>query len=114
MRRSATFTDRNPSPIGVVIGPLSATPLRRMDASGRVGQRIACVRRHHVGAGGLNIPLEIDARGVEHAPGCLGEFGSDPVSGDECHCVGHRGRGLYVQRPTEPKNYGALPAAGPR
>ena len=31
--RRPTLTERKPSPIGVVIGPLSATPFRRIDSS---------------------------------------------------------------------------------
>ena len=88
--RSPTFTERKPSPIGVVIGPLSATPFRRIDSSVASGQRVAAVICHHLGARRLDVPLELDARRLEHAARRLGQLGAGSVTGDQGHAMRHR------------------------
>ena len=40
-----TLTERKPPPIGVVIGPLSATPVSRIASRTSIGQRVAVVAR---------------------------------------------------------------------
>ena len=55
----------------------------------RLGQRVAAVLVHHVRAGGLDVPLEVDAGRLEHAARRLGELRAGAVSGDECHDVRH-------------------------
>ena len=59
--------------------------------------RIECVLRerrprrlHHVDARLLHVPLERDARGLEHAARRLGELGACSVSGNQRHGVRHR------------------------
>ena len=90
--RRPTLTERKPSPIGVVIGPLSATPFRRIDVERLLGQRVAAVRVHDVGAGRLDVPLEVDAGRLEHATRRLGELRAGSVAGDEGDTVGDRRR----------------------
>ncbi len=45
--------------------------------------------RHDRLAGLDDLPLKLDARGVEDTPRGLGQFGADSVSGDERHESGH-------------------------
>ena len=60
--RSPTLTLVNPSPIGVVTGPFSATLLRRIESISSSGQRrAAALEREH--AGQVVIPLDRDAGG---------------------------------------------------
>jgi hypothetical protein len=44
---------------------------------------------HDLLAGRLDVPVELDARRLEHAPGRLGQFGAGPVARDESHAVRH-------------------------
>ena len=92
--RSATLTERKPPPTGVVIGPLSATPFRADRLEHVLGQRVAAVLVHHVRAGLLHVPVELDAGRLEHAARRFGQLGADAVAGNEGHCVGH-GAPLY-------------------
>ncbi len=45
--------------------------------------------RHDRFAGFDDLPIELDTRGVEDSPGCLGQFGADAVSGNQGHCLSH-------------------------
>ena len=54
-----------------------------------LGQRIAVVLVHHVAAGVLDVPLELDARRLEDPPGRLGQLGAGAVAGDEGHAMRH-------------------------
>ena len=92
--RSVTLTERKPPPTGVVIGPLSATPFALDRLEDVIGQRVSAVLFHHVRAGFLDVPLELDARGFEDAPRRFGQLGADAVAGNEGHGVGH-GAPLY-------------------
>ena len=56
----------------------------------RVGQRIAAVLVHDVGARLADVPLEDDPRRLEDAPGRVGDLGPGPVTGDERDAVSHR------------------------
>ena len=75
-------------PIGVVIGPLSATLFALTDASVSVGQRRAG-GLHHVDARFAHVPVERDARRFEHPARRLGQLGAGAVAGDERHAVRH-------------------------
>ena len=86
--RSATLTERKPVPIGVVIGPFSATPLAFTDASVVLGERCAGLL-HDVDARLADVPVEVDARRLEDAAGRLGELRPGPVAGDEGDAMGH-------------------------
>ena len=59
-----------------------------------VGKRVAAVLFHHVAAGQLDVPVELDSGRLEHAAGRLGQLGTGAVAGDEGDSVGHRRR-LY-------------------
>ena len=54
-----------------------------------LGQRVAVVLLHHVGARVLDVPVELDAGRLEHAARRLGELGAGPVAGDQCHAMRH-------------------------
>ena len=54
-----------------------------------LGQRVAAVLGHHVGAGRAHVPLELDARRVEHAACRLGQLGTGAVAGDQGDAVSH-------------------------
>ena len=90
------MTERKPPPTGVVIGPLSATPVSRIASSTARRQRIAAVPVHHVGAGLLHVPVELDAGRLEDAACRLGELGPGAVAGDEDYAVRH-GAGIYLR-----------------
>ena len=53
---------------------------------GPVGERVALLLVD-VDAGVLEVPVELDAGGLEHAPGRLGELGPGAVARDEGHAV---------------------------
>ena len=57
-----------------------------------VGQRVAVVLVHHVGAGVPDVPVELDAGRLEHAASRLGELGAGAVAGDEGDPVRHGAR----------------------
>ena len=64
----STLTDRKPPPTGVVIGPLRRRRRSRViESSDSSGQRVAAVALHHVRAGLLDVPVELDAGGLEHS-----------------------------------------------
>ena len=65
---SATLTERNPVPIGVVIGPFSATRVRADRGERLPSGRRRAGRLHHVDTGVLHVPSERDAGRLEHAP----------------------------------------------
>ena len=90
--RSATLTQRKPVPTGVVIGPLSATPVRRARLDHGVGQRVAAVLGHDVDAGLLDVPVDLDAGRLEHAARGFGQLGADAVAGDQCDAMRHAGQ----------------------
>jgi hypothetical protein len=46
---------------------------------------------HHVGAGLLHVPVELDARGLEDATSRLRQLRPRAVAGNQCHLVGHGG-----------------------
>ena len=56
-----------------------------------LGQRVAAVRLHHVGAGVLDVPVELDAGRLEDAAGRLGQLGPGAVAGDQGHAVRSHG-----------------------
>ena len=114
-----TLTLRKPPPTGVVIGPLSATLLRRIDSRTRVRERRARARDR--GLARLDgLPLEADARRVEDAGGRLRQLRTDAVAGDQGDSVGH-GRdssdaagtaAAGSQGGSRPSRMGRCPSAG--
>ena len=76
-------------PIGVVIGPLSATPFRLIESSVSSGSGVPG-GLHHVDAGLLDVPVERDAGRLEHAARRLGQLGPGAVAGDQGDGVRHR------------------------
>ena len=82
------MTDRKPVPIGVVIGPFSATPFAFTDASVSSGSGVPAVL-HDVDPGLADVPVERDARRLEDAAGRLGELRPGPVAGNEGDSMGH-------------------------
>ena len=85
-------------PIGVVIGPLSATPLRLIDV-----ERLRRERRpgglHDVDPRVPDVPGELDAGRLEHPARGLGQLGAGPVAGNECHRVRHGERIVTLGSP---------------
>ena len=53
-----------------------------------VGQRVAAVRWGDVGAGLLDVPVELDTGRLEHPAGGFGELGPDAVARDQRHVMG--------------------------
>jgi len=51
---------------------------------------------HRVGARILHVPVELDAGGLEDAPGGLRQLGAGSVAGDQYDSVCH-GRRVYVK-----------------
>ena len=86
--RRATFTLRNPVPMGVVTGPLMPSFVRASESSARCGQRCAFVL-HDVDTDVLDIPVEGDARRLEDAAGGIRDLGAGAVAGYERHFVRH-------------------------
>ena len=85
------MTERKPVPIGVVIGPFSATLFALHRGERLVGQRRArCL--HHVDAGLLHVPVERDTGRLENAARRLRQLGAGAVAGDESHAVRHCAR----------------------
>ena len=87
--RSSTLIERKPEPTGVVVGPLMPTPVRLQRLQRGIRERVA-VLAVLVDAGLVAVPVEVDAGGLEDAPGGLGQLGAGAVSGDEGHVVRHR------------------------
>src|SRR5262249_13592802 len=56
-----------------------------------VGQRVAAVLVHHVGAGLADVPVEVDAGRLEDSAGRLSQLGAGAVAGDERYAMGHGG-----------------------
>ena len=67
-------------PTGVVIGAFRATPFVRIDSIDAVGHGCA-VLVHHVDAGLLDVPVELDAGRVEHARVASASSGPIPSPG---------------------------------
>jgi len=82
------LTLRKPDPTGVVIGPLRAILLRRIESRTRSGSGVPLARDRRL-AGLLDLPLELDAGGIEHAARRLRQLRPDAVAGDERDSVGH-------------------------
>ena len=80
--RSPTLTLVNPSPIGVVTGPLSATLFLRIESSSSSRQRLVeALERGHAGV--VALPLDVEAGDLEDPHDRLGDFGADAVAGDQ-------------------------------
>ena len=62
-----------------------------------VGEGRAVGRDHRL-AGVHDLPLEVDARGVEDAAGRLRQLRADPVAGDEGDSMGHDGHSSHASR----------------
>ena len=75
-------------PIGVVIGPFSATPLRLTDVERLLGKRRAGLF-HDVDPCLADVPVEADPGRLEDASRRLGQLRARPVAGDQGHAVGH-------------------------
>ena len=56
-----------------------------------VGKRVAAVLLHHVGARVADVPVELDAGRLEHAPRRLRQLGTGAVPGDQNDSVCHGG-----------------------
>jgi hypothetical protein len=74
--------------------PLQRDPALANRVENVVGKRVAAVLLHHVAAGQLDVPGELDSGRLEHAARGLGQLGTGAVAGDEGDSVGHRRR-LY-------------------
>ena len=88
--RRLTLTERKPPPTGVVMGPLMAIPLRRIDSTTRSGSgspRGQWSPRRPPGR-----PTRSRCRLPPARRGWLGELRPDPVAGDEGDGVGQPGR----------------------
>ena len=59
-------------------------------------QRVAAVPLHHVGAGLLHVPVELDAGRLEHTARRLGELRPGAVAGNQDYTVRH-GAGIYLR-----------------
>src|SRR3990167_4200788 len=82
--RKATFTERNPVPMGVVIGPLIATrALERLLRERRAMLRNGCLPGHAHG------PLKCDPGGFQASPRRLGHLRPDPIPWNEHHSMAH-------------------------
>ena len=75
-------------PTGVVIGPLIATPLRRMLSTTRSGRGVPSRGDGRL-AGLLDLPGEPDAGRLEDTDSGLAELGANPIAGDQSDGVGH-------------------------
>ena len=73
----------------------------RLEHLGR--QWIAAVLVHHVRARFANVPVEVDARRLEHAARGFGQLGPGAVAGDEDDVVRH-GLNLHTQRVESPSD----------
>ena len=82
------MTLRNPSPTGVVIGPLRATRSRLIDFEDVLGERRP-VLGHDAFAGVDDVPVEADPRRLEDHAGRRCDLWPDTVPGDERDRVGH-------------------------
>ena len=115
------MTLRNPAPTGVVMGPLSATFVRRIEFEDVVGQWRAVL-----GDGGFPgldcLPFEADTGCVEDATGRLRQLRPDAVAGDQGHALGHEailatrraGRGRPADRvPGSPRATGGANPGSP-
>ena len=72
----------NPSPIGVVTGPFSATLLRRIESSSSTGSVVAGALERE-DAGVVALPVDRHAGRVEDADDRVGDFRADAVAGNE-------------------------------
>src|SRR6266508_548791 len=69
--------------------PLERDAVSLDRVEGVVRQGIAAELLHDIGAGLLDVPLELGAARLEHAPGRLGELRARPVAGDQGDAMGH-------------------------
>ena len=88
--RSSTLTDRKPEPTGVVVGPLMPTFVRRSDARVSSGKGLPVASNASMPAS-LDVPFELHAGRLEHAPRGLRQFGAGSVTRNERHFVRHGG-----------------------
>ena len=88
--RRPTLTERKPPPTGRRDRPLQRDAVRadRVEHVAR-GSGLPPFSLHHVGAGVLDVPVELDAGRLEHAAGRLGQLGAGAVAGDQGDSVGH-------------------------
>ena len=80
--------EEKPPPMGVVMGPLSATLLRSKESIERLRQ-VLLVFLVGLGAGFLRVPVELHPGGLEDADGGRGDLGANAIAGNEGDCVGH-------------------------
>ena len=71
-------------------GALDRDPALADRVERAVGERVA-LRLVYVHPGVLEVPLELDAGGLEHAPGCLRELGPRAVARDEGDSIRQNG-----------------------
>src|SRR6266508_5185584 len=69
--------------------PLQCGAVRPDRVEDVAGQRVTAVLLHHVGAGVLDVPVELDARRLEHASRRLGQLRTRAVAGNQGHAVRH-------------------------
>ncbi len=87
--RRATLTLRKPWPTGVVIGPLMATLLRRIESSTCSGSGVPYSSITPRPAS-WHLPQDGHAGGSDDGLERRGQLGAGAVAGDEGHRVGHR------------------------
>ena len=93
-------------PIGVVIGPFSATLFCLTDASVSSGSGVPASSITSTPAWRTS-QLELDAGRLEHAAGRLGQLGPGSVAGNQGHAVRHRGRRVHRARPLPTRKGGS-------
>ena len=95
--RSATFTDRNPVPTGVVSGPFRATLLRWMDSSTDSGRGVPSSVHHRL-AGFGDLPLDVDVERADNLLYGVREIRADPVARYESNRLRHAQTPFAVDR----------------
>ena len=95
--RSATLTLRKPEPTGVVMGPLSPTPLARIDSMTRSGSGVPsdAIVVSPASWTSQSKPMPVAWR---TALGGFGKLGADPVAGNERDGVAQR---MLLVRPVK-------------
>ena len=102
--RRRTLADTWPVPMGVVVGPLSATPQSRTCSTVAEG-RASPQRSKATSPMSALHPVDVHPRSIQHNARALGDFGTDAIARKKDDAVGHgsllwegtgKGKGLSV------------------